>query len=92
MVIVTFEQLEDELRQLSGWGHVDGSIQKHFQFESFMAGIEFVNSVAALSEQSNHHPDIDIRYTKIIITLSTHSEGGVTEKDLKLAKDIDKLV
>ena len=89
---LTFEQLETELRKLTGWEHVDGSIQKHFQFGSFMGAIEFVNSIASLAEQTNHHPDIDIRYSKVIVTLSTHSEDGITEKDIEMAKDIERLV
>ncbi len=88
---LTFEQLEFELRALAGWQHVDGSIQRVFQFGSFIEAIEFVNRVAALSEQANHHPAIEIKLAKVVITLTTDTEGGVTEKDLALAKDIDRL-
>ena len=53
--------------------------------------IKFTNAVASLAEEHNHHPDIDIRYATALLTLSTHSEGGITQKDIDLAVDIDKL-
>lgn len=89
---LAFNQLEKELRQLPGWEHFDGSIQKHFQFGSFIGAIEFVNSIASLAEQTDHHPDIDIRYSKVIVRLSTHSEGGITQKDIQMAKDIESRI
>ena len=89
---LSFQELEQELHGLAGWQHVDGAIQRIFKFNSFMEAIEFVNRVAALAEQKNHHPDIEVRFTKVILTLSTDAEGGVTEKDLELAKSIERLV
>lgn len=74
-----------------GWSHEGDSISKQFEFESFPTGITFVNLLADAAEEANHHPDIDIRYNKVTITLSTHSEGGVTEKDLDLAAEAEKL-
>ena len=66
-------------------------ITKTFQFRNFLAGIEFVTAVARAAETADHHPDIDIRYTKIICTLSTHSAGGITQKDLDMARQIERV-
>ena len=54
--------------------------------------MEFVNEVAALAEEANHHPDIDIRWNKVTLVLTTHSEGGLTQNDFDLAKKIDALL
>ena len=62
-----------------------------FQFKHFLNGISFVSAVAKAAEAADHHPDIDIRYTKIIWTLSTHSAGGITQKDLDMAGQIEKV-
>ena len=56
-----------------------------------MSGIDFVVAVGKAAEAADHHPDLDIRYTKIVCSLSTHSAGGITQKDLNLAKQMDKL-
>ena len=66
-------------------------ITKTFQFRNFLTGIDFVTQLARAAETADHHPDIDIRYTKIVCTLSTHSAGGITQKDLDLAREIEKV-
>ena len=63
---------------------------KTYTFGTFAEGIAFVNRVAKAADAANHHPDIDIRYTKITCILSTHDAGGVTDADLKLADEIEK--
>lgn len=83
--------IQRELGNLPGWSRRGDLITKTFQFRNFLAGINFVNSVAKAAETVDHHPDIDIRYTKIICSLSTHSAGGITQKDLDLAKQMDSL-
>lgn len=74
-----------------GWELADGAISKQFEFETFPTGIAFVNLLADAAEEANHHPDLDIRYNKVLVTLSTHSEGGVTDKDLDLAAKAEQL-
>ena len=64
---------------------------KTYTFNAFPAGVEWVRRVADLAESMNHHPDIDIRYTKITATLSTHDSGGITTKDIALAKGMEAL-
>ena len=81
-----------ELGKLSGWSRRGGTVVKTFQFRTFPEGIAFVDRVAVAAESIDHHPDIDIRYTKIAFTLSTHSAGGITQLDLDLAARIDAVV
>jgi 4a-hydroxytetrahydrobiopterin dehydratase len=83
--------VKTELKYLKGWKLVGKEIRKEFKFEGFVDAMGFVTSVALLAERANHHPDIDIRWNTITVTLSTHSDGGVTEKDLVLAREIEKL-
>ena len=73
------------------WNEKDNTITKTFEFSSYLDGIDFVNEVANLSEQENHHPDITVGYCKVTISLTTHDAGSLTEKDYKLAKFIDDL-
>ena len=84
-------QIQDALGDLHGWEHRDDALTKRFSFPTFSAGIAFVNRVAVLAEQKGHHPDITIRYTTIECSLSTHDAGGVTEKDVDLARGIELL-
>lgn len=83
--------IQRELGNLPGWSRRGEVITKTFQFRNFLAGIDFVTAVARAAEAADHHPDIDIRYTKIICTLSTHSAGGITQKDLDMARQIEKV-
>ena len=82
--------IQRELGNLQGWSRRGDVITKTFQFRNFMTGINFVTAVAKAADAADHHPDIDIRYTKVTCTLSTHSAGGITQKDLDLAKQIDR--
>jgi 4a-hydroxytetrahydrobiopterin dehydratase len=67
-------------------------IARSFRFKNFSDAMQFVNKVARLAERANHHPDIMIRYDKVSLTLTTHDEGGLTEKDFKLACQINRLL
>jgi 4a-hydroxytetrahydrobiopterin dehydratase len=73
------------------WSVTDGQITRTFEFADFNESMGFVTRVAMEAEKANHHPDIDIRWNKVTLTLSTHSEGGLTEKDLELASTSDAL-
>jgi 4a-hydroxytetrahydrobiopterin dehydratase len=93
---VAAERLSDiaiqrELGNLPGWSRRGDVITKTFQFRNFLTGIDFVAAVAKAAETADHHPDIDIRYTKIICSLSTHSAGGITQNDLDMAGQIEKV-
>jgi 4a-hydroxytetrahydrobiopterin dehydratase len=89
--LLSIEQIILELQQLCGWKLVENEIQKTFEHKDFVQAMGFVNSVAILAERHDHHPDIDIRWNKVTLTLSTHSAGGLTEKDFSLAKEIENV-
>lgn len=73
------------------WSWADDSMTKTYEFDDFNGSMGFVTRVALQAEKANHHPDIDIRWNQVTLTLSTHSEGGLTEKDLALAEAADAL-
>ncbi len=82
-------EIAERLKALPGWELRENAIAKRFRFKEFMEGIGFVNRIAEIAEAADHHPNILINYTRITFTCSTHSEGGVTEKDFKLARQIE---
>ena len=91
------EQLSEEevrvaLQSLPQWSGDSQSLRRSVTFTSFEAGIAAVVAVGQAAERANHHPDIDIRWRTVTFTLSTHSEGGVTQQDLALARQIDQLL
>ncbi len=83
------ESIDGWLKGRKGWKRSENALTKTFTFESFRNAIVFVNRVASLADDSDHHPDIDIRYCTVTLLLTTHSAGGLTEKDLKLAERVD---
>jgi 4a-hydroxytetrahydrobiopterin dehydratase len=83
------ESVKGWLRTRDGWARRSNKLTKAFDFPSFRDSIVFVNRVATLADQFDHHPDIEIRYTTVTLTLTTHDAGGITEKDLALAEQID---
>lgn len=88
---LTASQIENALPSVPEWKKTGDEISRTFQFKDFVAAMKFVNSVAELAEKTQHHPDIDIRWNKVTLALSTHDAGGLTEKDFKLAKEFDRL-
>ena len=91
MSLLTKKELRLGLAELKSWKLQGKKIRRKFEFIDFARAMGLVNSVALYAERANHHPDIDIRWNKITLSLSTHSEGGITEKDISLAKKIDTL-
>jgi 4a-hydroxytetrahydrobiopterin dehydratase len=87
----TSAQIKMSLATVPNWKKKGDAILRTFQFKNFPAAIKFVNALAKLAEKANHHPDIDIRWNKVTLTLSTHDAGGLTEKDFDLAKQFDGL-
>ncbi|MGO9063008.1 MAG: 4a-hydroxytetrahydrobiopterin dehydratase [Candidatus Binataceae bacterium] len=83
------EQITRQLQSLPGWEFKDNAISKLYRFNEFLDGIDFVNRIAKIAEAADHHPDILINYTRVTFSCSTHTDGGVTQKDLKLARDIE---
>jgi 4a-hydroxytetrahydrobiopterin dehydratase len=83
--------VDDALLALKGWKREEGGLRKRFRRASFPDAIAFVGRVAELAEADQHHPDIDIRYRNVILFLTTHEAGGVTELDLALARQIEEV-
>jgi 4a-hydroxytetrahydrobiopterin dehydratase len=81
-------EIQRALGTLFGWARRGDVLTKTFTFSKFADGIAFVDRVAAMADEMDHHPDIDIRYTKVTMTLSTHDAGGITQADLTLAEKI----
>ncbi len=90
MATLSQSGIEAELKSLKGWKLAGKEIRKEYTFEGFVEAMGFVTSVALRAERANHHPDIDIRWNRVLIALSTHSAGGVTGKDIALAREIEK--
>lgn len=81
--------IQRELGTLPGWSRRGDVLTRQYSFRNFVEAMGFVNRVADSAETANHHPDIDIRYAKVTLTLSTHDSGGITQKDIELARSID---
>ena len=86
------EQIEAALGELGDWGFQGEALTRTFRFADFVHAIGFVEHLAEVAEERQHHPDIDIRYNKVTLHVSTHSAGGVTKRDVELAEAIDRLV
>ena len=85
-------EVQRALGGLAGWSRRGDALVKTYTFARFGEGIAFVGRVAKVADEMDHHPDIDIRYTKITTTLSTHDAGGITQSDLRLAERIERAV
>lgn len=84
------DEIADALHHLPEWQFESGALTKEWKFANFGEAMAFTNSVAEMAETAQHHPDIVINYSQVRLTLVTHSEGGVTEKDVALAKQIEE--
>ena len=89
--ILDSKQIKAALKDLPEWDLEKNAIERTFEFDDFTQAMDFVNSVAEIAEEDDHHPDIDVRYNKVRIALSTHSEGGLTDLDFEVAEKIDTL-
>lgn len=83
------ESVQGWLRGHNGWKRRSNRLIKQFSFGSFRDSIVFVNRVATIADTADHHPDIDVRFDSVTLALSTHDAGGITERDLDLAEQID---
>lgn len=91
MTALTDEQIEEGLRDLPGWRHEAGEIFKWFRFPGFPEAIAFLQRIVEPAERMRHHPDIESHYDRVRIALHTWSEEAITEKDLALAQEIERL-
>jgi 4a-hydroxytetrahydrobiopterin dehydratase len=86
---LTDDEVRDGLTRLPGWSREGDEIVKVYELPAFMEAIDFVGRIAALAEAADHHPDLDIRYRRVRVALSTHDSGGLTAADLELAGEIE---
>jgi len=92
MPVLSEPEIQQALTHLAQWRLEKGEFVRDFSFVDFREAMSFVNSVAALAERAGHHPDIDIRYNKVKLKLSSHDAGGISERDVKLAAEIGDLL
>ena len=85
------DQVKDELHRVGGWKRDGDALIREFEFANFVGSVDFVNRITPVAEEMNHHPDLAISWNKVKVSLSTHSEGGITENDFKLAAKIDSV-
>jgi 4a-hydroxytetrahydrobiopterin dehydratase len=88
---LTQEEIKTRLNDLDNWNLIENKIEKEFNFESFENAMDFVNAVAKIANEEDHHPDILISYKKVVLSLITHKKGSLTEKDFDVAFKIEKI-
>ena len=91
MSLLNDEDVERRLGELDGWRRDGDAITKQFELADFKTSVDFVNRLTPEAEEMNHHPDLTISWNKVTVSLSTHSEGGLTENDFQLAAKIDSV-
>jgi 4a-hydroxytetrahydrobiopterin dehydratase len=90
MPALSSAEIEQRLPTIPEWRLDNAALVRSFSFADFVEAMQFVNSVAAMAENAGHHPDIDIRYNKVSLALSSHDAGGITGRDFSLAAEIDR--
>ena len=91
MTTLSDEEIDGRLQTLRGWERSGNAISRTFTLDDFVGSVDFVNRITPAAEKMNHHPDLSISWNKVTVSLSTHSEGGLTENDFALATQIDAL-
>ena len=89
MAVLDTDRIVQALEELPGWQLEGDAIRREFTFDDFLAAVDFINRLAPLAEEANHHPELTNVYSTVTVVLTTHDEGGVTTKDLDLARAID---
>ncbi|MCH8067770.1 MAG: 4a-hydroxytetrahydrobiopterin dehydratase [Candidatus Marinimicrobia bacterium] len=84
-------KIKTALKELPSWEFTKNLIQKEFTFDTYMAGIDFVNRIAAKAEEQNHHPDLEVGWCRVKVVFTSHDSGGVTEQDIRMAKVVENL-
>ena len=90
MAKLSDEQVTEALADLEGWSRDGDKIAREFQFRDFIAALGFITQVGVLAEKANHHPELSNVYNRVTIALTTHDEGGITEKDIALAAAVSE--
>ena len=85
------EEIEQRLGELDGWQRSGDAIERTFKLDDFKGSVDFVNRLTPIAEEMNHHPDLAISWNQVTVTITTHSEGGLTANDFELARRIATL-
>ncbi len=91
MDALTDEQIQEALGGLPGWEYDGEAVTKTFEWESFRDAIDFVNDIADLAEEANHHPDLEIYFDEVVVSFRTHSAEAVTDADVRMAGEVEGL-
>ena len=89
MARLSDQEIDEELGKCDGWSRRGDAIFKEFDRGDFAGSVDFVNAIAPAAEDMNHHPDLEISWSKVGVTITTHSEGGLTRNDFELARKVD---
>ena len=85
------DEIDARLRERAGWERDGDAIRRVFELDDFKSSVEFVNRLTPVAEEMTHHPDLAISWNRVTVSVTTHSEGGLTESDFELARRIDEL-
>ncbi len=92
MTLLSKEEIVKNLEQLPGWNYANNALVKECTFAAYIDGISFVNRLAEKAEEQNHHPDLEIGWCRVGVTFTSHDSGGVTERDFRMAKEVENLL
>jgi 4a-hydroxytetrahydrobiopterin dehydratase len=90
MAVLSDDEIQERLGGAEGWEREGDTLRKEFDRGDFKGSVDFVNRITPAAEEMNHHPDLAISWSKVTVSLSTHSEGGITANDFELARKIDE--
>ncbi len=91
MGLLSEDAIQNQLASMDGWTFEHNAIHKSLEFDSYMAGIDFINELAAIAESKNHHPDISVGWCKVEVRFTSHDQGGVTRECIEMAKAVDTI-
>ena len=89
--VLSETQISQKLQQLPGWTQQNNKLVKTFEFDNFVAAVDFVNKLVEPAESAGHHPDLAINYNQVTVALTSHDAGGITERDFALAEAISRV-
>ena len=92
MALLSNKEIKFALSELNGWSFSDNKIHKNFSFKSYMDGIIFVNNLAKIAEEKNHHPDLKVGWCRVEVAFTSHDEGGVTDQCIEMAKIVESII
>ena len=91
-MILEISKINKSISDLEGWIFKNNTITKEYTFEKYMDSIDFINKIAIEAEELNHHPDINLGYCRVIVSFTSHDEGGVTKKCITMAKNLENII